>query len=316
MSAANLQKPIFTDETKAREWLETRIWPNGVICPHCGNADATCITALKGEAHRTGVYQCNECREQFTCTVGTVFERSKIPLTKWLSALFLIVSSKKGISAHQIHRMLGISYKSSWFMMHRLREAMRTGGLAPMGGAGSIVEIDETFIGRKEGVEKRRGGAHKNIVLSLVERGGSARSFHVDSTKKEDIIPIVTANIAKETHVMTDESNTYSGLDKLFDKHGVVDHSRKEYAYTDRLSGISIGINSAEGFYSVFKRGMKGVYQHCKEKHLHRYVAEFDFRHSNRSALGVEDMERAEKLAAGITGKRLTYRRSEETAQP
>jgi transposase-like protein len=206
MSDANLQNPIFTDETKAREWLETRVWPTGVVCPHCGNADATRITALKGEAHRTGVYQCNECREQFTCTVGTVFERSKIPLTKWLAALFMLASSKKGVSAHQIHRMLGISYKSTWFMMHRLREAMRTGGLAPMGGAGSIVEIDETFIGRKEGAELRRGGAHKNIVLSLIERGGEARSFHVDSTKREDIVPIVEANIAKETHVMTDES--------------------------------------------------------------------------------------------------------------
>jgi transposase-like protein len=198
--------------------------------------------------------------------------------------------------------------------MHRLREAMRTGGLAPMGGAGAIVEIDETYIGRKAGVEKRRGGAHKNIVLSLIERGGEARSFHIDSTKKEDIIPIVRANIAKETHVMTDESNTYSGLDKLFDKHGVVDHSLKEYSYTDRLSGVKIGINSAEGYYSVFKRGMKGVYQHCAEKHLHRYVAEFDFRHSNRSALGVEDAERADKLAKGIVGKRLVYRRPEEVA--
>src|SRR5271163_1734177 len=167
MSDANLQNPIFTDEAKAREWLETRVWPTGVVCPHCGNADAKRITALKGEAHRTGVYQCNECREQFTCTVGTVFERSKIPLTKWLMALFLIVSSKKGISAHQVHRSLGISYKSTWFMMHRLREAMRTGRLAPMGGEGAIVEIDETFIGRKEGaVKPRAGSAHKNAVLT------------------------------------------------------------------------------------------------------------------------------------------------------
>jgi transposase-like protein len=314
MSDANLQNPIFTDETKAREWLETRVWPTGVVCPHCGNSDKERIGSLQGKAHRSGLYQCNECREQFTCTVGTVFERSKIPLTKWLMALFLIVSSKKGISAHQVHRSLGISYKSTWFMMHRLREAMRTGGLAPMGGEGAIVEIDETYIGKKEGVEKRRGGAHKNIVLSLIERGGEARSFHVDSTKKEDIIPILKANIDRETHVMTDKSNTYSGLGNDFAKHDVVDHSRKEYSYTDRLSGVKIGINSAEGYYSVFKRGMKGVYQHCAEKHLHRYVAEFDFRHSNRSALGVEDMERAERLAAGIVGKRLVYRRPEEVA--
>jgi hypothetical protein len=255
-----------------------------------------------------GWYHCNACRDKFTVKTGTLYERSHIPLHKWLLATHLLTSSKKGISAHQLYRMLGFgSYRTAWFMAHRIREGMRSGPLAPMGGAGSIVEIDETFIGRKEGAEVRRGGAHKNIVLSLVQRGGSARSFHVDTTKKEDIIPIVEANIAKETHVMTDESNTYSGLDKLFDKHSVVDHSRKEYSYTDRLSGIKVGINSAEGYYSVFKRGMKGVYQHCAEKHLHRYVAEFDFRSSNRSALGVEDAERAAKALKGVEGKRLRY---------
>ena len=178
----------------------------------------------------------------------------------------------------------------------------------PLGGEGEIVEIDETFIGRKEGAEVRRGASHKNIVLSLVERGGSARSFHVGSTKKEDIIPIVKANIAKETHVMTDESNTYSGLGKHFKSHDVVDHSRKEYAYTDRVTNMKIGINSAEGYYSVFKRGMNGVYQHCAEKHLHRYVGEFDFGHSNRIRLGVDDVERTERAIKGIVGKRLTYR--------
>jgi transposase-like protein len=309
---SNLQNPIFTDETKARKWLEARVWPNGVACRHCGNADALRIASLKGKAHRPGVYQCAECRQQFTVTVGTVFERSKIPLTKWLAALFLIVSSKKGISAHQVHRMLGVSYKSTWFMMHRLREAMRSGALAPMGGGGAIVEIDETYIGKKEGVEVRRGTAHKRIVLTLVERGGSARSFHVDSTKKDEIMPILRANIARETHVMTDESSTYLQLGKDFAKHDVVDHSREEYSYTDRVTGVQIGTNTVEGFYSVFKGGMKGVYQHCGEKHLHRYVAEFDFRYSNRSALGVEDMERADKLAAGIVGKRLTYRRTNQ----
>ena len=202
--SANLQKPIFQDEDKAREWLEARVWPNGPTCPHCGNADLHRITPLRGKAHRPGLYQCNECREQFTVTVGTVFERSKIPLTKWLAALFLLVSSKKGISAHQVHRSLDISYKSAWFMMHRLREAMREGGLAPMGGEGSQVEIDETFIGRKQGAKKRAGFGHKHAVLSLVERGGSVRSFHVDSTKKEDVLPIVRANIDRETHVMTE----------------------------------------------------------------------------------------------------------------
>ena len=186
--SANLQNPIFTDETKARKWLEARVWPNGVVCRHCGNADASRIALLNGKAHRPGVYQCAECREQFTVTVGTVFERSKIPLTKWLAALFLLVSSKKGMSAHQMHRMLGISYKSTWFMCHRLREAMREGGLAPMGGEGSIVEIDETYIGRKSGVEVKQGAWHKNAVLTLVERGDSARSFHVDETTKAEIL--------------------------------------------------------------------------------------------------------------------------------
>jgi hypothetical protein len=260
-----LSAPHFHDDEAARKYLEGILWPNGPVCPACG------VIGRAYETSRPGVYRCAEtaCREDFTVTMKTVMERSHIALHKWLQGFHFMASSKKGYSAHQLHRTLG--------------------------------------IGRKEGVEKRRGGAHKNIVLSLVERKGSVRSFHVSSTKKEDIIPIVKANIARETHVMTDESNTYSGLDKLFDKHGVVDHSRKEYAYTDRVSGISFGINSAEGYYSVFKRGMKGVYQHCKEKHLHRYVAEFDFRHSNRSALGVEDMERAKRIIAGTANKRLTY---------
>jgi transposase-like protein len=176
----NLQNPIFTDEAKAREWLEARIWPDGPTCPHCGNANQSRITSMRGTVHRPGLYQCNECREQFTVTVGTVFERSKIPLTKWLAALFLLSSSKKGMSTHQMHRMLDVSYKSTWFMTHRLREAMRVGNLPPMGGPGSVVEVDETFIGRLENVPKQKAGfAHKNVVLTLVERSGSARSFHV-----------------------------------------------------------------------------------------------------------------------------------------
>jgi len=313
--SADLQAPAFTDDNAAREAMEAIMWPDGPVCPHCGSLSK--IGKVEGTSARAGLYYCGECKSQFTVTVGTIFERSKVPLSKWWAAVHLLASSKKGISSHQLHRMLGVHYQTAWFMTHRIREAMAGGSFkTPIGGAGKIVEVDETFIGKKVGVEKRRGAAHKNVVLSLVERGGSARSFHVDSTKKEDIIPIVKANIAKETHVMTDESNTYSGLDKLFDKHGVVDHSRKEYAYTDRLTGISIGINGAEGFYSVFKRGMKGVYQHCAEKHLHRYLSEFDFRHSNRSKLGVEDLERAAKIIKGAKGKRLVYRRPEEVAIP
>ena len=188
---SNLQNPIFTDETLAREWLEARVWPHGPNCPHCGNADQDKITKLEGEKHRAGVYQCNEpaCRQQFTVTVGTVFERSKIPLSKWLAALFLMVSSKKGVSAHQVHRMLGISYKSTWFMMHRLREAMRPLSMTPMGGAGKVVEVDESFIGNIKNVRKGRGTGHKNVVLTLVERGGAARSFHIDSTTIAQVVP-------------------------------------------------------------------------------------------------------------------------------
>ena len=306
--SANLQNPIFTDEAKAREWLEARIWPNGPTCPHCGNSDQARITSMHGAVHRAGLYQCNEpeCREQFTVTVGTVFERSKIPLTKWLAAIFLLSSSKKGMSTHQMHRMLDISYKSTWFMTHRLREAMRVGDLAPMGGPGTIVEIDETFIGNKADMPKRRGFAHKHAVLSLVERGGKVRSFHVAGTTAAHLVPILRANIAKETAVMTDEAGQYSHLSKEFASHEFVNHSAGEYGRGD------VHTNTLEGFYSIFKRGMTGVYQHCSEKHLHRYVAEFDFRYSNRVALGTNDMERAEKLARGIVGKRLTYRRTNE----
>jgi transposase-like protein len=306
--SAILQNPIFTDEIKAREWLERRIWATGRVCPHCGVISYS--TLLKGEKHRPGVYQCRACREQFTVTVGTVFERSKIPLSKWLAALFLMVASKKGVSAHQVHRMLGISYKSTWFMMHRLREAMRSGDLSPMGGEGKTVEVDETFIGRKKGVEANPGWVkHKHTVLTLVERGGSVRSFHIDEATKENIVPIVNANLDRESHLMTDEARRYEAVGKEFASHGVVDHSRKEYGYTDRKTGAKVNTNTVEGYYSIFKRGMKGVYQHCSEKHLHRYLAEFDFRYSNRSALGIEDRQRAELLATGIVGKRLTYRR-------
>jgi transposase-like protein len=310
MSVAILQNPIFTDNDKAREWLEARVWANGRPCPHCGVVNES--SQLKGKAHRAGLYQCNSCREQFTVTVGTVFERSKIPLSKWLAALFLMVASKKGVSAHQVHRMLGVSYKSTWFMMHRLREAMRAGDLAPMGGSGSIVEIDETYIGRKDGFEVKQGAWHKNTILTLVERDGRARSFHVDNATKENIVPIIRDNIDRESHVMTDEAARYSKIGSEFAKHDVVDHSRKEYGYTDRETGTKINTNTIEGYYSIFKRGMKGVYQHCGEKHLHRYLAEFDFRYGNRSALGIEDRERADILAKGIVGKRLTYRRPNE----
>ncbi|WGJ14134.1 IS1595 family transposase [Methylocapsa sp. D3K7] len=304
--SAELQDPRFTDETLAREALEAVVWPNGPTCPHCGNAAASKIAKLETKSVRPGLHYCNECGKQFTATVGTVFERSKIPLTKWWLAMHLIGSSKKGISSHQLHRMLGISYKSTWFMMHRIREAMRVGGLAPMGGEGSVVEADETFIGRKEDSVKRRGHGHKNAVLSLVVRGGSVRSFHIDGTSAADVMPIIRKNVAKETAMMTDEGGHYSRLSSDFASHETVSHKADEYVRGD------VHTNTIEGYFSIFKRGMKGVYQHCDEKHLHRYLAEFDFRYNNRSRLGVNDKERVTKIAAGITGKRLTYRRTGE----
>jgi transposase-like protein len=296
--------PHFNDEAAAYAYVEARIWANGRNCPHCGVIGKS--GALTGKDDRIGLYKCYACRKKFTVKVGTIFEDSHIQMRDWLYAIHMICSSKKGFSANQLSRTLGITLKSAWFMGHRIREALRTGGLAPMGGDGQVVEIDETFIGQKEGFEKRAAFWHKNVVLSLIQRGGEVRSFHVDSTRKEDIIPIVEANIAKETHVMTDESKTYRFLGVHFAKHGSVDHSAKEWGYTDR-EGVKININAAEGYYSVFKRGMKGIYQHCSEKHLHRYVAEFDFRHSSRVKLGVDDGTRADRALLGVKGKRLTY---------
>jgi hypothetical protein len=283
------------------------------------------VTKLEGSKHRPGVYQCNGCREQFTVTVKTVFERSKIPLTKWLAALFLLTASKKGVSAHQIHRSLDISYKSAWFMMHRLREALRNGGLAPMGGANKIVEVDETVIGKLEGAPKQKytgyGQQWRNNVLALVERGGNVRTFHVAGTTTGELLPIIRANIQSETFVMTDEASWYRSLGASFDYHEAVNHTAKEYVRSDfswhggQLQTIKITTNTVEGYFSIFKRGMKGVYQHCKEKHLHRYLAEFDFRYNTRTALGYTDLQRAELAAAGIKGKRLTYRRPNKQSQ-
>jgi transposase-like protein len=306
--SADLQNQIFNDEDKAREALELARWPNGPVCPHCGNVDQATIAKATGKSPRPGLFYCSACNGQFTVTVGTVFEKSKISLAKWWLAMHLLGSSKKGISSHQLHRMLGVTYKTAWFMTHRIREAMRTGGLAPMGGEGEIVEADETFIGKKEGTPKRRGHGHKNAVLSLVERGGQVRSFHVDGTSAADVMPIIRKNVAKETAMMTDEGGHYSRLGSDFASHETVQHKADEYV---RYEGDRIiSTNTVEGYFSVFKRGMKGVYQHCSEKHLHRYLAEFDFRYNNRSRLGVEDKDRVTKIAAGITGKRLTYRRT------
>jgi transposase-like protein len=305
-----LSAPYFHDEAKAFAHLESVLWPEGLVCPHCGSISGKHYDLGKT---RVGLRKCSEkgCRKQFTVKVGTVFESAHLPLHKMLQAVYLLCSSKKGISSHQLHRILECHYKSAWFLAHRIREALRDGSLAPMGGAGGIVEIDETYIGRKEGRAKARDGAgHKNAVLTLVERGGSARSFHVDRANKATIIPIVKENIERESRVMTDEAMMYTHLGDHFAGHGAVEHSRKEYGYTDYRNGTKINTNTVGGYYSIFKRGMKGVYQHCAEKHLHRYLAEFDFRYNNRSALGVEDHKRSQNALRGVAGKRLLYRDS------
>jgi transposase-like protein len=295
---------IYSDENAARRHLERLLWPQGPRCPHCGNADAKRIHRLKGESTRAGLLKCRECEKPFSVTVGTLFEGSHVPLNKWVYATHLLTTSKKGISSHQLMRMLGVSYKTAWFMAHRIRESMRPASLTPMGGSGGVIEADETYIGRLPDVPKpRHGGSHKNIVLTLVERGGGARSFHIDSTSAADVVPLVRMNVRRESRLMTDEARHYKAIGKEFAEHGAVNHTAEEYVRGD------IHTNTVEGYYSIFKRGMKGVYQHCSEKHLHRYLSEFDFRYSNRIALGVNDEARAEKALQGIAGKRLTYRR-------
>lgn len=302
MATSVLNAKALQDETAAYRWVEAQVWPNGPICPHCGGVDR--ISPMKGKSTRIGTYKCYQCRKPFTVKVGTVFESSHIPMRVWLQAMVLICSSKKGISSNQLHRTLGVSLKTAWFMSHRIREAMRVVGMEPMGGTGKTVEVDETFIGRLEGVPKPRGGgSHKNVVMTLVERGGSARSFHVEGTRSADLVPIVEANIRRESHLMTDEATQYRAVGSQFASHGRVEHAAGEY-----WKPGDVHTNTVEGYYSVFKRGMKGVYQHCKEKHLHRYLAEFDFRYSNRVGLGVDDGERTVRALKGIVGKRLTYR--------
>ena len=297
----------FNDEAAAFAYVESKLWPHGPVCPHCGNADPQRIRKMEGKTTRLGLYNCNECRKPFTVRQGTIFQSSHLPLRFWLQVIHLMCSSKKGVSTNQVQRMLSCSMKTAWFLTHRIREAMRDGSLAPMGGSGSVVEIDETYIGRKDGFEVRRGASHKNAVLTLVEREGRARSFHIENATKEQIIPIVRENVARESHVMTDEANRYARFGHEFAGHGVVDHSRGEYGYTDRETGMSISTNTVEGFYSVFKRGMVGVYQRCGEQHLHRYLAEFDFRYSYRQKLGFDDSARAEHALLRVKGKRLTY---------
>ncbi|MHB1951508.1 MAG: IS1595 family transposase [Acidiferrobacteraceae bacterium] len=308
MSESILSAPHFHNEEAAYQFIEARIWPEGPICPHCGSFGHS--GKMGGKSTRIGAYKCYDCRKPFTVKVGTIFESSHVPLRLWLQAIFLIASSKKGISANQIHRTLGVTLKTAWFMGHRVREAMREGNLEPFGSNGGAVEVDETFIGhdhtkKPKGVKKGRGYEHKNKVLSLVDRTtGRSKSLVVDNLKAKTLVPILQASIARESRIITDEAGQYKFLGRYFAEHAFIRHGHGEY-----VSKVdpTIHTNTIEGFFSIFKRGMKGVYQHCGHHHLNRYLAEFDFRYSNRKALGVNDKERADKLLTGVVGKRLTY---------
>lgn len=304
---ADLTNPIFTDETKAREHFEAIRWPDGRACFHCGSVGNS--TLLQGRSTRPGLYKCNDCRKPFSAIMGTVYEKSHIPLHKWFLATHLMAASKKGISAHQLFRMLGFgSYRTAWFLAHRIREAMNPGDATPpMGSDGGAVEVDETFIGNLRDKPKAKGGAgHKMKVVSLVDRNsGRARSVVVDNLSLKTIGPIMEANMSRKAHLMTDEAARYATIGWNFSAHGVVNHGNDEYV---RYEPVIVHTNTIEGFFSIFKRGMRGVYQHCGEQHLHRYMMEFDFRYSNRIARGIDDKERAAKAVAGTVGKRLTYR--------
>jgi transposase-like protein len=306
LSAAHLQ-----NEEAAYAYLEARVWPEGPVCPHCGGVER--ISKMQGKSTRIGTYKCYQCRKQFTVKVGTVFESSHVPLNVWLQAVALLTSSKKGFSSNQLSRILGVTLKTAWFMSHRIREAMRDDVLPPLGGAGKVVEADETYIGRMANSEpspQRKGRpyvhpnrpARKRAVVSLVERGGKVRSFHVENADKATVTNIVNENIRRESRIHTDESRLYNDVKGTFAAHETVHHSSGEYARGD------VNTNTVEGFFSVFKRGMTGVYQHCAEKNLHRYLSEFDFRYNNRVKLGVSDTMRADIALQGIVGKRLTYR--------
>jgi transposase-like protein len=306
-------EPRFTNDDAARAYLEALRWPDGPICPHCGTINRA--YAIKP----AGTYRCAEkaCRGNFTVTMNSPMERSHIALHKWVLAFHLLCSSKKGMSAHQLHRTLGITYRSAWFMAHRIRECMRQGGLTPLGGEGKVVEADETYYGDIPEAKRRkfkttgqpmskdtRGPGKKRAVISLVERGGEVRSFHIPAAHLGNVVNVVRNNIARESRLHTDESRLYSAVGKEFAAHETVIHTADEYVRGD------VTTNTVEGYFSIFKRGMRGNYQHCAEKHLHRYLAEFDFRYNHRVKLGYNDRDRAAIAVKSGDGKRLTYRQS------
>lgn len=307
MTTVDLANPIFTDPDKAREHFEAIRWPNGPYCPFCGVVDR--VVPLGGKSMGPGWYHCKDCRRKFTAAVGTIYERSHIPITKWLLATHLMCASKKGMSAHQLHRMMGIPYKTAWFMAHRIREGMRDlAPEGPMGGAGKIVEADETFVGGREKNKHRSkrnanniGGMGKEIVLSLVERSGKVRSMQLPAVSAETLRPILKAQLDSGSALMTDGEGQYRLIGPLFARHEVVNHGIGEYVRGDAHT------NTIEGYFSILKRGITGVYHHVSQQHLKRYLGEFDFRYNERIALKVSDAERARKAIKGVVGKRLTY---------
>ena len=303
--------PIFHDEDVARAHLEKLRWPHGPTCPQCGATNG--ITRLQGESHRPGLHQCNHCRAHFTVTIGTVMERSHISLAKWVLGFHLMASSKKGMSSKQLERMLGVTYKTAWFMSHRIREAMADPSPVPLGGEGKIVEADEAYYGKRETpiaspsrqgkpYLKRNLAKQKRTVIALVERGGEARAYHIKGrVTAENVRDVVVHNANRQSRLHTDESRLYVGFGQEFATHETVNHGAKEYARGD------VTTNSVEGFFGIFKRGMTGVYQHCSEQHFQRYLNEFAFRYNNRIKLGVDDAHRAAIAVRGAFGKRLTY---------
>ena len=305
--ASALNAPHFQDVDKAREYLEALRWPNGPVCPHCGSVSDEHY-ALKGKSHRPGLWKCKDCREQFSVTVGTVFERSKIALNVWLQAVYLLCASKKGMSSHQLHRTLGVTYKTAWFMAHRIREAYRIPNPGPVGGGGKIVEADETFYGRIPGMKAKTGGDSAHKILALVERDGTTRSYHVPSVNATTLKPILQAQIDPHTHLMTDGASHYKQVGKEFMAHEAVNHSQGEYARKSKVAGVTAHTNTVESFFGLLKRGLVGTYHHVSESHLQRYCTEFDFRFSHRKTT---DAERADQALKQIGGKRLTYRRIE-----
>jgi transposase-like protein len=311
MAENNLPKPHFQDADKAREYLEALRWPNGPVCPHCGVVGGH--YALTGKSTRPGLWKCKDCREQFTVTVGTVFERSKIALNVWLTAVYLLCSSKKGMSSHQLHRVLGVTYKTAWFMTHRIREAMKDGSPGILGGGGTPVEVDETYWGNKKrqrGTRQQNRSYHDAMkIVSLVERGGKARSFQFQTVYGGVLRDTLRRHIHPNATVHTDESGLYRPLWRYFE-HQTINHAKGEY------SRDGVTTNNVEGYFSILKRGLVGTFHHVGEQHLHRYCVEFDFRYNTRAALGYTDSERTAAALKQIGGKRLTYRRtSGEVAQ-